>query len=882
MPDPVSAAQEPTGRAAKPAQSKAADKATPPANASAPILLRKSLPTPSTANLPAATPGAPEPLGQTGGPAQSPPPDREAEASAEAASFLAGKDGSETPNPAAQVENPPAMPETPSAALEPASAVAEPSIRAAETPGSEAATAGATAAEPDAIVVPTAPGQSGAMQVMVAAEVLRRVNRTRQVVSLVSQVIIRSYEEEALHAEVCRHLVTFGGYLMAWVGLAEEEPERIVRPVAHAGLEANFLHALKITWSNDLANLSPTSRAIQEQRPHVARNIPKEPRFAVLRDDAQLYGYTATCALPLQFAQYGLGVLTIHAAEPDAFGPEEVSLLRELANDLAAGVIGLRERAVRERLEEETRKAEERYRSIIDNAREGIFQSTADGKLLMVNIALVRLLGYASKEELLAVQPPVILTHIHPDDSKAAVEGMFVADGAEPYEARMRRKVGGWIWVGVIAKHMDGPDGPMVQGFVQDMTAKRGERIASARLAAVVDAADYAIIGTDLECNITDWNAGATRLFGYERTEVLGRSILDVIVPAERRDEAVRVRAAVASGERVPRFETVRLCKEGKVIHTSVMISPIISATGEVIGSTAVDHDIADELAAEEARVRVELQAAEATRMKALEGFRRTFISQASHELNTPLTPMRIHIEALGERTDLTPEQRNHVVVIERNTLRLASLVRDMLEASRLETGRFELAVEDVPLVTLINESLESLAEMASKAGVTLGSGRVTRLLAHVDRNRVSQVLFNLLSNAISFTPKGGRITVTATLETGQAVVRITDTGVGLSAAQIGQLFQPFSRPHEGLGSAAKGTGLGLFISKGIIEQHGGRIWADSQGPGAGSSFCFSLPLAQGARERIRPARETPAQGHDARVTPKGGTKTDLETPTRS
>ncbi|MEK6976212.1 MAG: PAS domain-containing protein, partial [Candidatus Thermoplasmatota archaeon] len=309
---------------------------------------------------------------------------------------------------------------------------------------------------PATIEVEKAPGKDKPMEVVMAAEVLRRVNRTRQCVSLVSQVIIRSYDEEALHAEACRHLVAFGGYLMAWIGVADEEPERIVRPVAHAGLEPNFLSALHITWSDDLANHSPTSRAIQEQRPHVARNILKEPRFAVLRKEAKLYGYTATCALPLQFAQYGMGVLTIHALEPDAFNAEEVSLLRELANDLAAGIISLRERGKR-----------------------------------------------------------------------GALEG---------------------------------------------------------RLMAVIDASDDAIIGCDLDALVTDWNAGATRMFGYARNEAVGHPISKLISPEETQAEMAQMREAVANGERPARFETVRLCKEGKTIHTSVMMSPIYSAEGKVIG----------------------------------------------------------------------------------------------------------------------------------------------------------------------------------------------------------------------------------------------------------------------------------------------------------
>lgn len=599
---------------------------------------------------------------------------------------------------------------------------------------------------PASIVVPAAPGQSGPMDVMVAAEVLRRVNRTRQTVSLVSQVIIRSYEEEALHAEVCRHLVAFGGYLMAWVGVAEETPDRIVRPVAHAGIEANFLGALRITWSNDLANRSPTSRAIQEQRPHVARNILQEPRFAVLRREAQLYGYTATCALPLQFAQYGMGVLTIHAMEPDAFNAEEVSLLRELANDLAAGIIGLRERGKRQALEE--------------------------------------------------------------------------------------------------------------------------------RLIAVVDAADDAIIGCDLDGGITDWNAGATRLFGYNRDEALGKQIGLLIVPAGLRNELANRLRSVRNGERPARFETVRLCKEGRTIQTSVMMSPIFSTDGKVVGSTSVEHDLTAARAAESGRRAAQLEEAEVHRLKSVETVRRTFISEASHELNTPLTPLRIHVEALGERTDLTPPQREHLVVIERNVLRLCQLVQDMLEASRLETGRFQLALADVRIATLADEALRGLQETADAAQVTLQVGPMPPLLVRADSNRVGQVLYNLLTNAMAFTPPGGQVRVSAQLEAGAraAVVAVSDTGVGLTDEQIGRLFQPFSRPHEDR-AGPKGTGLGLFISKSIVEQHGGRIWATSQGPGMGSTFFFSLPLAEPAEQADQPAATEASQepGPDAR--PEEGLK---------
>lgn len=579
---------------------------------------------------------------------------------------------------------------------------------------------------PAEIKVAKAPGKDKPMEVVVAAEVLRRVKRTRQAVSLVSRVIIRSYEEEALHAEVCRHLVNHGGYLMAWIGLAEEEPERIIRPVAHDGIEPNFLGALSITWANDLITLSPTSLAMKEQRPQVARNILQEPRFAVLREEAQLFGYTATCALPLQFAQYGFGVLTIHAMEPDAFNAEEVSLLRELANDLSVGVVNLRDLGRRRALEK--------------------------------------------------------------------------------------------------------------------------------RLATVVDAADNAIIGRDLDGIITEWNQGATRMFGYERDEAIGKPLNGLLVPPDRRDEEREVRLAVAAGERPPRYDTARFTKDGKLIQTAVTVTPILAGDGKVLGVTAIEHDITKERLLDSAKRARGLEDAEVRRLKEMDQMRKTFLSEASHELKTPLTPLVIHVEALREAPDMGPEDiSRHVEVIHRNVTRLRRLVDDMLDSSRLETGRFVLDESEFPIALALRDVVDALAEPAVANGITLEVGDLAALPVRADRARIDQVLHNLVGNAISFTPQGGRVTVSAGLEDGQAVVRVIDTGVGLTSDQLAQLFQPFARPHEGTGTAPKGTGLGLFIAKGILEQQGGRIWAESPGPGQGASFCFALPVAADPSEAADP-----------------------------
>lgn len=712
-------------------------------------------------------------------------------------------------------------------------------------------------AEPPATIeVPVAPGTDGAMDVMVAAEVLRRVNRTRHVVSLVSQAIIRAYDEEALYHEVCRHLVNYGGYLMAWIGIVEETPVRTVRPVGHAGIEPNFLQALKITWSDDLDRHGPTGEAVLEERPFVARNIPTDPRLEVLRKEAKIFGYRASCAFPLHFGRHGMAVLTVHSLEPDAFGYEEVAFLRELAGDVAAGVMGLRDRARRRLLEVETRKAEARYRSIIENSREGIFQSDLHGQLLLVNDALVQLLGYESQEALLAVEPPTIATHLHPQDAEPTVEGMLRAAGAEPIKARMRHQRGDHVWVSMSVKVIEGPDGPIIEGFIQDMTAVHGQQEANARLAAVVDAADDAIVGTDQRGLVSDWNQGAARLFGFSRDEVIGRPIVDFMVPEERRKEDARIREAIMRGDRVPSFETVRRCKDGRIIRTSVTISPILAPDGTLVGSTAVERDITQAHKSAAAKRAIRAERAEVRRLTALEKVRKAFINDASHELKTPLTPVVLHLHLLSADPNLTPVQRKHVDAMERNVQRLNDLVRDMLDASRLETGRFNLELDGVPLAYLVEDTVESLSEDAAAKGIALAAGPLEPVVVMADASRLMQVIHNLVANAISFTPPGGSVTVSTTSGDGTADVRVTDTGAGLLPEQIEQLFQPFARPHEGTGTAPRGTGLGLFISRGIIEQHAGRIWAESDGPGKGSSFCFSIPIA-GPAHKATPAPPT-------------------------
>jgi PAS domain S-box-containing protein len=673
-------------------------------------------------------------------------------------------------------------------------------------------------------------------------QLLQRIERARRVVSLCSQAIIRAYDEEALLFEECRILLDVGGYAMAWVGEIKTGATAMV-PLAHAGTEPSGVRNVDPPWVNDMGPHSPTGRAIREQRPQVLRGILTNPALQQRQPEAEALGYAAVCAFPLQFGPHGTGALAVYAHEPDAFAPEEVALLRELAGDLGAGVAVLRAKHASELLEEQLEAAERRYRSLIEHAPIAVVQINLDGKVLIANEALAKLLGYASPAEVMAQTPAELAHHLEDADVERIERLIRSGPPFKPLELRVRRRDGTLVWVDVQAQPGIGIDERVIEAFVRDLTAARAAQLTGSRLAAIVDASEEAIIGIDPEGIVQAWSRGATALYGYSEGEALGRPLADLYVPEDRRAEWQALLVTLAKGERVHRFDTRRLCKRKEPKEVSVAASPILDADGRVVGASLIEHDVEERNRLQSARLAQERQQQEVFHLQALARMRSEFMSRASHELNTPLTPVLLQIQSLKEIPGLDAKQALGLASIERNVMRLAVLVKDLLSASSLTSSQLDLAPIEVDLADLAATAVESFRAQARGKGVTLVDASTEGVAAFADRDRVMQVLFNLLDNAIKFTPAQGSVTVQATERDGAAAVTVTDTGLGFAAEARANLFRPFGRLHEEVPGAPLGTGLGLFISKGIIEGSGGHIWADSPGPGKGTTVGFTLPL---------------------------------------
>jgi PAS domain S-box-containing protein len=243
---------------------------------------------------------------------------------------------------------------------------------------------------------------------------LARANRMLNIHSECSLALIRATEEDALLQEICRIIIDLGGYPLVWIGYAEQDAAKSVRPVAQAGFEEGYLDSVGITWADTERGRGPTGTAIRTGEPCITKNIQTDPRFVPWREEAVRRNYASSIALPLKSNGRVFGALNIYAAVPDAFSDAEEGLLVELAANLSFGITSLRERSARRQAEEALRQNEEKYRTVADFTYDWEYWQGPNGRYIYVSPSCERITGYRAEEFL---QDPGLLDRIiHPDD----------------------------------------------------------------------------------------------------------------------------------------------------------------------------------------------------------------------------------------------------------------------------------------------------------------------------------------------------------------------------------------------------------------------------------------------------------------------------------
>ncbi len=346
-------------------------------------------------------------------------------------------------------------------------------------------------------------------------------------------------------------------------------------------------------------------------------------------------------------------------------------------------------------------------------------------------------------------------------------------------------------------------------------------RESEARLRTLQDSAPSGIVVIDAETHIiVDANPAALGMIGASPEQAIGSVCHKYICPAEKGHCPI-----TDLGQTVDNSERVLLDADGKSV-------PIL----KTVTSTMLDD-----------RQHLLESFIDITERKQVEQMKDEFVSTVSHELRTPLASIIGFTEMLlsGQPGELTPTQREFLDISYQSSQRLLHLVEDLLAVSRIEAGRLQLSFEPLRMERLAASIVEAIKPLAEDKEIALSVESPAQLPSiEGDRNRLEQVINNLLSNAIKFTPEGGRVAITLAREDDHIKVGVADTGVGIPPDEISLLFQKFSRASSAAERAVEGTGLGLYISKAIVERHGGRIWAESA-LGKGSTFWFTLPLRQ-------------------------------------
>ncbi|MBV9614846.1 MAG: PAS domain S-box protein [Ktedonobacteraceae bacterium] len=352
------------------------------------------------------------------------------------------------------------------------------------------------------------------------------------------------------------------------------------------------------------------------------------------------------------------------------------------------------------------------------------------------------------------------------------------------------------------------------------------------RLAAIFHYSTEGILTVDNALRIIDFNPAMERLTGWQESEVLGRFYFEVLRPKDRQGNELGLQDApilqAFAGQEVINREMIITARDGQRFNVSVTASCVRSAKGEPTNGILNVRDI--------------------TRERQQEEQRSTFISVISHELQTPIAIIKGYASTLA-RTDANFDpavMRSRLVAVEEEADRLNKLVGNLLYASRIQAGGLQMDIVALDLLSLIEGVVRRLEARRLNVKVTLDiPSNLPPVMA--DRDRIEEVLQNLIDNAVKYSPRHRELTIWCRATSEEVIVSVKDMGMGISLRDQEQIFNRFQRVGDPLSQATPGAGLGLYICRAIVEAHGGHIWVEST-LHQGSTFSFSLPREEKAQ----------------------------------
>ncbi|HET9696135.1 MAG TPA: PAS domain S-box protein [Terriglobales bacterium] len=492
------------------------------------------------------------------------------------------------------------------------------------------------------------------------------------------------------------------------------------------------------------------------------------------------------------------------------------------------------------RAEQALRESEQRFRVITDASPVMVWMAGTDKLCFYFNKGWLDFVGRTLEQEV----GNGWAENVHPDDFDRCLQ-IYTKnfDARRPFEMeyRLKHHSGQYRWILDCGVPRFSPDGSF-EGYVGgclDIHEVKEAAETRHRLAAIVESSEDAIVGKDLNGIVTSWNRGAEAIFGYTAQEMIGRSILTIVPPELHPDES-RILETISRGERIHHFETMRITKDGRRIEVSLTISPVRDASGRIIGAAKILRDISERKSTERA-LRTTERLAAVGRLAAT----------VAHEINNPLeavTNLVYLAKSLAVRNDV----RGFLVDAEEELERVAQLTKQTLGFYRETKG-----VANVPVGAAIESMMTVFSPRAKNKDIRIETEIAEDVAIQAVPGEIRQLVANLVSNSIDAVAEGGhiRIRVSGVKLNGECGARVTiyDDGPGIPAEVRPQVFEPFFTTKRDVG-----TGLGLWVCKGIVNRHRGSIrfrTATTAGR-SGTVFSIFLPSRAGAaiEEALRQA----------------------------
>lgn len=508
-----------------------------------------------------------------------------------------------------------------------------------------------------------------------------------------------------------------------------------------------------------------------------------------------------------------------------------------------------------ERLKEDLEENKIYIKSIIESSTDGIIITDTSGFIKRVNKPFEKLSGYQhhelegkhwaelnpheTKEYPTNYGDKILLDQSYINGLLDSMSGLF-SEGGTYFDAYLIRRDGALVPVGCSLYWIYDRKGERNEGFVivRDLTEKKLDEMklkqanielqeAKEYLENIISTSADGIVITDPQGTIIRVNEAVEKMAGYTQEEMKGMHVsqLSLHAPDETYYQlrANMVDKLFAEG-RVTGLESEWKSKKGELVPIELNAALLKDKEGLVVGGVIGIRDIRER--------------------KKLEEMKNDFISSISHELRTPLTSVKGSIDNLldGIAGKLNDDQREYLAIINNESDRLVRLINDLLDLNKLEAGSITLFPEEIEYIALVAQVVFSLKELAHEKGLTLEMEASSKeILFKADRDRINQILINLINNAVKFTERGGIKVVVENPKNQSVTTRVIDTGIGIPQDGLDRVFDKFYQLNKPRTGTSRGSGLGLSITKNLVEMHGGKIWVESE-EGTGSEFYFTLP----------------------------------------